>query len=153
MDIVDKNYYLKRSFIFIFLYWLIDSSIHFFVFDEVIFEIIPSEINELWMRCMITILLIVFAIFADKHAKKVAQKEQEKTEVYISMLNANQHILNNFLQSMMLFRGAAEASSDIDEEIVKLYDKTIKNTMMQINNLHGIQEPSKSTIEDRFLPK
>ena len=57
----------------------------------------------------------------------------EKNEVYISMLNATYHILNNFLQSMMLFRNVAENSDDIGEDILKLYDKAIQNTITQIN--------------------
>ena len=147
-----NNFFLKTSFFFIVAFWLIDSVIHFFVYNEVQFELIPSETNELWMRCIIVFLLVTFSIFADSQMKKTAKKEQEKKEIYISMLNANQHILNNFLQAMMLFRAAADKSDDIDEEIITLYDQTIEKTIAQINNLHDIQEPNKKTIEERFLP-
>lgn len=149
-----KNYYfLKISLLFVLFFWISDSVIHYFIYNEIKFELIPSDLNELWMRCIIFVLLICFALFADSHTRKIAEKEQEKMDVYISMLNANQHILNNFLQAMMMFRNAADKSEDIDDKITELYDKAIKNTIAQINNLHGIDKPNKNTIEERFLPK
>lgn len=150
---IAKHFFLKTALFLILAYWILDSSVHFFIYGEFEFEIIPAEFNELWMRCLIVFLLLVFGFFADYQTKKITKKEQEKNEIYISMLNANQHILNNFLQAMMLFRSAAEKSKDIDPKILTLYDKAIKNTVTQINNLHDIQEPSKKNIEDRFLPK
>ena len=150
---IKKHFFLKISLLFIVAYWMFDSAMHYFVYNEIIFEFIPSDNDELWMRSFIVFLLISFAIFADSHARKIAEKEQEKMEVYISMLNANQHILNNFLQAMMMLRRAADKSKDIDDNAIAFYDKAIKKTMTQINNLHGITEPNKSTIEERFLPK
>lgn len=150
---IKHNLFLKLSFLFVIVYWLLDSAVNFFIYDGLQFELLPSDTNELWVRCVIIFLLTTFSIFADLQTKKIAKKEQEKNEIYISMLNANQHILNNFLQAMMLFRSAADKSNDINEDVLALYDETIKNTITQINNLHGIQEPNKKTIEDRFLPK
>lgn len=69
------------------------------------------------------------------------------------MTNATQHILNNFLQSRMLFRGIAKENSTIDQEIFESYDQAIKTTIEQIDNLKNIQNPDKKTIEDKFLPK
>lgn len=149
-----KNYYYFKLSLFLTVsFWLFDSALHYFIYGEFHFELIPSDLNELWMRSIIIFLLVSFGLYADIHSKKIADIERDKNEVYISMLNANQHILNNFLQAMMLFRSAAEDSDEISEEILILYDKTIANTISQINNLHGIAEPSKKTIEERFLPK
>lgn len=149
----NKHFFLIFSIPFAFLFWLIDSVIHYIGYSEFKFELIPSDFNELWMRCIIVALLIFFGIFADYHTNKIIQKDIEKNDVYIAMLNANHHILNNFLQSMMLFREAADKSNDIDEETLELYDLTIRNTIAQISNLNDIQDPNRKTIEERFLPK
>lgn len=105
------------------------------------------------MRCIIVILLVVFGIFADYHMNKIIKKDIEKHDVYISMLNATKHILNNFLQSMKLIQSVAEGSGNIDKKILNLYDQTIDSTIKQIKNLEDIKEPSKEAIEKRFLPK
>ena len=147
-----KHFFLKFSIPFALTFWLFDSAIHYFIYGEIEFEIIPSEINELWMRCIIFILLIIFGLFADYHMNKVIKKDIEKLEIYKAMLNATQHIMNNFLQKMIVFRNAAEKSKDFDKYILKLYDEVIINTTQQIKNLDNIQDPNKHIIEERYLP-
>jgi hypothetical protein len=133
-------------------YWLLDSAIHYFVYGESEFELIPSDFNEMWMRSIILILLIAFGIFTDYHTNKIIEKDLQKHDVYTTMLDATQHILNNFLQNMVYFRYLAEKSGDIGQETLELYDKTIIDTADQVNNLKNIQNPSKKTITERFLP-
>ena len=148
-----KYFYIKISICLALSYWALDSIVHYFLYKELEFEIIPHDTNELWMRIVIFILLIFFGFFADHHTYKIIKKEKEKQEVYKAMVNASQHILNNFLQSMTLIRDVADHSNDIDKKIIQLYDQTINNTANQINNLKNIQNPSKENIEERFLPK
>lgn len=134
-------------------FWLFDSLIHYFVYNEFEFELIPSEINELWMRCIIFFLLIIFGVFADYHTNKIINKDLEKLDVYITMLAATKHILNNFLQGMRLFRDLAGNSKDIDKEILKLFDESIDNAVKQIKDFEEIENPNKENIEDKFMPK
>lgn len=151
---MKKNYfYIKSSLVFALLFWILESTIHYFIFNDHEFELIPQEANELWMRIIIFILLISFGLFAERHSNKLIEKEKEKQEIYKTMVNASQHILNNFLQSMTLFRDIAANSNGIDEKLIPLYDQTIKTTTDQINNLKHIQHPSKKTIEEKFMPK
>ncbi len=151
---MKKDYfYTKASLIFALFYWILESTIHYSIFKEVEFQLIPHDLNELWMRIVIIFLLISFGFFADLHAYRILVKEREKREIYKAMINASQHILNNFLQSMTLFRDVAENSSDIDENIIKLYDQTINSATTQLNNLKDIENPNKESIEEKFLPK
>ena len=148
-----KNFFLKFSIPFALSYWVFDSSVHFFVYGEFEFEVIPSEFNELWMRGIIFVLLIAFGIFADYHTNKIAQKDSEKYDVYIAMLSATHHILNNFINNMILFRGEAENSKDFDRDILTLYDQVIDDTSEQIKNLENINEPDKEIIERKYKPQ
>jgi len=147
-----KHFFLKLAIPFALLYWIFESAIHYFVFDKHGFEFIPHDLNELWMRGIIFLFLIAFGIFADYHTNKIINKDNEKYDVYQSMLYATQHILNNFLQRMLIFKEVAEESSYIDKETLEQYDQIISDTTTQINNLKNIQNPSKATIEERFLP-
>lgn len=149
----NKYFFFKVSILFALSYWMFDSLIHYLVYGEFEFELIPSDSNEIWMRCMIFILLVAFGLFSDYHTNKIIKKDLEKQDVYIAMFGATKHILNNFLQGMKLFREIAKDSKDIDENVLKLYDSTINNAVEQINNLDDIKDPNKETIEQRYLPK
>jgi len=128
------------------LFWFFDSIVHHFVYGEQGFEVLPSDLNELWMRCLIVVLIVAFGVFADRRTG------HEKVAVYRAMLGATNHILRNHLQKMQLFRNEAENSKDFDKDVLKLYDQMIHETNAQIRNLDNIQEPNKANIEDRYLP-
>ena len=149
----SKHYFLKIAAPFALSYWFFDSAIHFFIYGEMEFELIPSDFNELWMRAAIFIMLVSFGFFADRHTNQIIEKDNEKFEVYESMLGATQHILNNFLQSIVLYNELAAKRNDMDEKTKALFERAILSTTDQIESLKDIEKPSKETIEERFLPK
>ena len=128
------------------LFWFFDSIVHYFVFSETAFEVLPSDLNELWTRCVIVVLIVAFGVFADRRIGF------EKVDVYRAMLGATNHILRNHLQSMLLFRDEAENCKDYDKYVLELYDQVVDETVEQIRNLDNIQEPNKANIEDRYRP-
>lgn len=148
----NKHFFLIGSIPFALSYWFFDSAVHYFGYGEFEFEIIPSEFNELWMRVMIFVLLVSFGIFADYHTNKMAKINAEKYDVYKAMLNANNHILNNFLQKMYIFKLEADDSKDFDKELLNHYNIIIQETKTAINNLQGLDAPSKSKIEAKYKP-
>lgn len=148
-----SHFYLKVSILFALAYWFFDSLVHYFIYGEFEFEIIPSEVNELWMRTVIFLVLVAFGLFADHHTTKIQKTEQEKKEVYKSMLFATNHILNNFLNNMMLFHMEAKKCKDFNPEILNQYQKIINDASAQIKKLDGIETPNKNTIEERFRPQ
>ena len=97
--------------------------------------------------------MVLFGLFADHHTNKITEKDNEKFEVYESMLGATQHILNNFLQSIVLYNELAAKRNDMDEKTKALFEQAILSTTGQIENLKNIEKPSKETIEEKFLPK
>jgi len=60
-----KHYFSVIAIPLTLLYWVIESTIHYYSYGELEFEIIPSDSNELWMRITFFIFLILFAIYAD----------------------------------------------------------------------------------------
>ena len=67
------------------LYWVTESIIHRFVYAEEFFEIVPSDVNEFWMRLLIIVLIVGFGLFADNRARKIRASEREKHEVFMAM--------------------------------------------------------------------
>jgi len=69
---VDKKYYFIKLAILLALgSWIFDSMIHYFLYGESEFEIIPSDHNDLWMRSSLFILLTFFGFFADITSSKI----------------------------------------------------------------------------------
>lgn len=71
-----KHYFLKLAIPLAFSFWFIDSFIHYFLYGELEFEIIPSDSNDLWMRVSIFILLSSFGLFADHISRKIIAKNK-----------------------------------------------------------------------------
>jgi len=136
------------------VFWFFDSSVHYFVFEEPQFELIPDEINELWMRSTIALLVILFGVFADYFSKKIAraQKQLEAMRIYDSMIYATHHILNNLLNQMQLFRIEALRSKDFDKDVIELYDRAIGEASGLIERLSEIEDISEGSIKASVSP-
>lgn len=145
-----KHLYLFVSIPVALSFWVADSLIHFLGYGEVDFELIPSDVNELWMRSVILVLLVLFGIGADFHTNSLIKKNDEKYAVYRSMLRASHHILNNFLQGSKLFQMEANESKDFDESILKQFDELIADVAAQVRDLEGIHDPTPESIEERY---
>lgn len=77
-----NNNFLKFSIPIAFSYWFLDSAIHYFWYNELAFELIPSNSNELWMRITIFILIASFGLFADFRSKKIARINNQTENVF-----------------------------------------------------------------------
>ncbi len=127
------------------VFWFFDAMIHHYVYGEPEFEVIPSDVNELWMRTTIVILIALFGVFADYFTNKIMFKEKqlEVAYVYSAMLQANQHILSNIINQMELFKLEAKKSRDFDRDVIELYDNTIReatdlvDTLAKVRHLSG----------------
>ncbi len=73
-EIKNSHYFLKFAIPIALSFWFLDSAIHYFWYNELEFEIIPSDSNELWMRTAIFILLSAFGLFADFSSRKIIEK-------------------------------------------------------------------------------
>ena len=69
-----KHYFLKLAILIALSFWILDSLTHYYWYNELKFEIIPSDHNDLWMRISIFILLAFFGLFADFTSRKIIEK-------------------------------------------------------------------------------
>ncbi len=135
----EKHFFLKFSIPLALAYWFFDSVVHYFGYGELEFQIIPSDLNEFWMRSLIFILLLAFGVFADYHTNKIIEKDAEKHDVYMAMLGVTRHILNNFSNKIVLFRSETEDNKAFDIDILKIFDQVMTDTIAQIKNLEDIK--------------
>ena len=98
--------------------------------------------------------LIVLAFFtADlllKERKRII--EHEKVKVYRAMLSSAHHVLNNFLNQMLLFKITAEETPGFDKEVLDLYDVIMEEANEQISALGSITEVSEDKIKEAVSP-
>jgi len=130
------------------VFWFFDSAVHHFLYKEPEFTFIPNDFNELWMRAVIVILIMLFGVFSDYFINKIMYKEKQLEVVYVynAMIYASHHILNNLLNQMRLFRMEALRSKDFDQDVINLYDNAIKEASDLMDTLSKIKDASEESI-------
>ena len=125
-----------------FVFWFFDSSVHYFIYGEQEFEVIPSDFNELWMRAVIVTLFMLFGIFSDSFAQNIMIKEKqwEVAHVYGDMLHASSEVLDNLLGQMQLFKLEAQRSKDFDQNVIKLIDESINDASRLVDTLSKLED-------------
>jgi len=86
-------------------------------------------------------------------AEQKALAEHEKQEIYLSMTNAAQHVLNNLLNQLQLFKMAADSSGDFDRNILALYDDVTNEARNLITRLSSVTELNHQNIRESVAPK
>jgi hypothetical protein len=79
--------------------------------------------------------------------------ELEKARIYRAMLRSIHHVLNNFLNNMILFKIAAEKTPGFPEDVLSLFDEIIADAEAQIESLGGVERIDPRTIEESVVPK
>ena len=138
---MKRFFYLILAVVAATVFWFADSLFHRFVFAEPTFELWPTDANELAMRLIVVILMVLFGIFADYHVHKLMEREKMlRAEIYGSTLSASHHILNNLLNQMQLFRMEAESSKDFDREILREFDQASTDAGQLLAQLSDVSE-------------
>lgn len=75
-------FYFKVAIILSIFYWIVESILHHYVYQEPNFEFIPLDADEIWMRCTSVFLMMSFGFFADIQSNKLlSELNKEKTIV------------------------------------------------------------------------
>jgi glutaredoxin len=145
---MKKKLFTIAAFLMAVVFWFFDSFIHHFLYKEPDFHIIPEDFNELWMRTVIVLLIMLFGIFSDYFINKIMFKEKQLEVVYVynAMIFASHHILNNLLNQMRLFKMEALRSKDFDQDVIDLYDNAIKEATDLMDTLSKVKDASEESI-------
>ena len=148
-----KINYTILSILLAIVLWVIDATAHVLFFGDDEFEFIPTNINELWMRSTIVVLVICFGLFADYQTKKILKSEYEKRIVFRATVSASQHILNNLLNNMQYFKLKIDESKDFDKETSELFQQSIEGAEELVKKLSSVDEITEDKIKDSVSPK
>ncbi|MBD3609737.1 MAG: hypothetical protein HUJ30_04240 [Gammaproteobacteria bacterium] len=149
-----KNTYLNAAIFISIAFWFTESTLHYYIFDQQSgFEIIPSDSNELWMRIVICILLIIFGVFIERDVKNRIKSEKEKNDVYFATVSASQHVINNFLNNTYLIKEKAKEEGAFTTELDKELEALIHQTSKELGQLEFVDELTSEKIIMSVYPK
>ena len=134
------------------IFWLAESVIHRFIFSEA-FELIPSDLNELWMRLVIVVLIIGIGLFAESQANKIVAAESEKLEIFVATVSSAQHILNNLLNQLQLIIYDVDKADKLSDETRTHLEQSIRESKEHIDKLSAVVELNAETIKESVRPK
>ncbi len=134
------------------IFFLVTTIFDLDLFEEftiILAKLDKYEIDEL----IIPILIILVSMLFDyKSRAEKTRTENEKMKIYKAMVFSVQHILNNFLHQMQLFKITAEDTPDFPENVLNLFDSTIEEASGQINALSTISQIDEDTIYESVKP-
>lgn len=134
-------------------YWFAESVIHRFIYAEEFFELVPSDVNELWMRLFIIVLIAAFGFFADNRARRIKATEREKHDVYVATVRSTQHILNNLMNQLQLAFLDLEKEHCLESDTRRLLEQSIREGKEQVERLSTVTEITSESIEDSVRPR
>ena len=140
--IMKKKMFTVVAILLALVFWFFDASVHYFIYNEPQFELVPNDINELWMRAVIVSLIILFGVFSDHFTQKIMhrQKQLEVAHIFGSLIHANRDVLDNLLKQMKLFRMEAQKSQDFDRDVIKYYDNAIEQASDLVVTLLKVEQ-------------
>lgn len=80
-------------------------------------------------------------------------EEKEKQSIFTATVSMTQHILNNLLNQMQLFRLEAERLDDFDDEVKVIFDDCVKEGEELVKKLSSVEELSEEAIRNSVYPK
>ncbi|QHI70169.1 hypothetical protein [Tichowtungia aerotolerans] len=131
-----------------FVLWFFISCLNIDVFETMAVFLSQYEHHELDELFIPIAIIYIFAMIDVSKQQRNLLVEKERLKIYRKMMKAVEHILNNFLQKMMLFKLTAEKTKGFDPKILFFYDHIIDETTEQIKALGSIQKPDERSIEN-----
>ncbi len=108
------------------------------------------ELDEIFIGLLIILIFFIADLVLARREEKI---ELEKLKIYKAMVYSTHHILNNFLNQMLLFKITAENTPGFDKKILEMYDKIIEETNKQIRDLSSVENIDEETIKEAISPK
>lgn len=129
--------------------FLSDKFLNFLIADAETLTHVQTLKGWLYIAVTATLLFLLMK----KDYNQLLQKDIEKKKLFYATVQATEHILNNFLNNMMLFQLEAKKSNNFRKEILDLYDRVIDETKSQVKNLSSIDEISEEMIRKTTFPE
>ncbi len=132
--------------LFIIVYWISDSLLHYWLIDSDHFELIPDDVHELIMRVIIVLIVLGFSLYIDRLILGLKKAQHENLKIYRATISSSRHIINNLLNSMILYQDEASNTKGFDEDILSMFDCSRKEAGALMNKLEAVREINEENI-------
>ncbi|MGV8119837.1 MAG: sensor histidine kinase [Candidatus Xenobiia bacterium LiM19] len=148
-----EHHLILLGILFGLLYWFLESAIRAYIFYENTFieEVLTRDPYEIWMRCLVVFILVIFAAYVQHILKKLKETElklKKAREEFVAILT---HDLKSPLSSIMAYSqlvGDLRAGeiSEKKRHFVQIIQKSCEVMLSMINNI-----VSASKLEDGMM--
>lgn len=120
--------------------WLGESLVHYVIFDYGhSLEIIPHDVNELWMRIVICSIIIIFGIYTQIQTDKNLSIENEKLQTLKATMHTVEDCVGNTLMGMKYTLHDAEKSGSVNKETHSKLIQMIDMIMTQLRDISSLE--------------
>lgn len=123
------------------------------LFERLLKLLMKFEYFEIDEVIVAFFVFLIFALCDHVRRRKARQMDAEKLKIYCAMMRSTNHVLNNFLNQMQLFKMTADKTPDFPVATLDLYDQIILEAQQQINALGSIEKIEEGEIWDSVTPK
>lgn len=136
----DNKIFLFSVFL-AFLFWLGESLLHAVFFDEEKhFELIPHDANELWMRIVISLLVILMGFLVGRYVQLQKKIHQEKIRTLEASMVSMNEVVGNTLSLMSHYCDEYIKTGKIEMDSAKSMKEIIDETFSALNHLQDINK-------------
>lgn len=129
------------------IFWLVESFLHQHIFDAGShFELIPHDLNELWMRSFIFVLIIVIGYFAEREIAMQKKIAKDKHHSLLAMVHSVDEISGNTLSLMSHYCDEFIKSERFDKKSALEMKAIIDETFSELKKLSDVKN---LTIEEK----
>ena len=122
-------------------FWIIESLLHAHIFEkDMHFEWIPQESNELWMRIVIFLLIILIGFLAGRYVNLQKKIHQEKMRTLEASMVSTNEIVGNTLSLMSHYCDDFIKNGKIEMDSIKSMKEIIDETFSALNHLQDINK-------------
>lgn len=137
---IKNNKIFLFSLILAFIFWVIESLLHALFFDkEMHFEIIPNEVNELWMRVIIVILILLIGFFVERYVNLQKKIQEEKLRTLEASIVSINEVAGNTLSLMSHYCADFIKAGEADLNTIKSMKEIIDETFISLNHISELK--------------
>lgn len=135
----DRLYKLPVAFGLAAAFWTGDSILHYSGYGESRFEIVPSDLNELWMRALVCFLIIGIGFLSSRHGIHLTRLRVRETAAR-ERLRRYEDVYGNAIVGLHLLLNRVSSRGLPPEEFCSEAKATIAAAVKRIRDLSGEHE-------------
>lgn len=140
MNYIKNNAIFFTSILLAIGFWFFESLLHAYHFDqEIAFEVIPHDSNEMWMRLVIFLMIPFIGFLAGKQVKLEKKIQEEKMRTLQASMVSMNEMVGNTLSLMNHYCDDFIKKGEVDIDSVESMKEIIQETFEGLKHLSELE--------------